>query len=87
VESVETAVDAFAKGIRIAAQRFMEDPLGAPLIPNWNRVTAAFPNFFDRMIEIVSSDKLASFGCDGLVASYAPQIGGGDLSEEALHPV
>jgi glucosyl-3-phosphoglycerate synthase len=68
----ETAVDAFTKGIRIAAQRFMEDPLGAPLIPNWNLVTSAFPDFLDRMIEIVSADKQADFGCDGVVASYAP---------------
>jgi glucosyl-3-phosphoglycerate synthase len=52
----ETAVDAFTKAIRIAADRFLEDPLGAPLIPNWNRITSAFPNFFDQLIEAVLHD-------------------------------
>jgi glucosyl-3-phosphoglycerate synthase len=56
----ETAVDAFTKAIRFAAERFLEDPLGAPLIPNWNRVTAAFPNFFDQMIEAVTEDNQRS---------------------------
>jgi glucosyl-3-phosphoglycerate synthase len=53
----ETAVDAFTKALRIAADRFLQDPLGAPLIPNWNRVTSAFPTFFDRMIDAVMEDK------------------------------
>jgi glucosyl-3-phosphoglycerate synthase len=52
----ETAVDAFTRAIRIAADRFLEDPLGAPLIPNWNRVTSAFPAFFDVLMEAVTED-------------------------------
>jgi glucosyl-3-phosphoglycerate synthase len=52
----ETAVDAFTKAIRIAADRFLEDPLGAPLIPNWNRVTSAFPAFFDVLVDTVIED-------------------------------
>lgn len=52
----ETAVDAFLQAIRIAAERFLEDPLGAPLIPNWNRVTSAFPNFFELLIEAAEED-------------------------------
>jgi glucosyl-3-phosphoglycerate synthase len=56
----ETAVDAFAHAIRIAAQRFMEDPLGAPLIPNWSRVTSAFPSFFEMLMEVVSEDQRQS---------------------------
>ena len=32
------AVEAFTRSISIAAETFMENPLGTPLIPNWNRV-------------------------------------------------
>ena len=52
----ESAVAAFVQAIRIAGERFMEDALGAPLIPNWNRVTSAFPSFFDRLVEAVMED-------------------------------
>lgn len=56
----ETAVDAFTEAIRIAGVRFLEDPLGAPLIPNWNRVTSAFPTFFDLLVESVGEDNQKS---------------------------
>ncbi len=52
----ETAVAAFTQAIRIAGERFIDDPLGAPLIPNWNRVTSAFPGFFGMLIEAVEED-------------------------------
>jgi glucosyl-3-phosphoglycerate synthase len=56
----ETTVSAFANAIKIAGERFMEDPLGAPLIPNWNRITAAFPDFFDLLIKAVEEDNKRS---------------------------
>ncbi|MBI2822899.1 MAG: glycosyl transferase [Acidobacteria bacterium] len=56
----ETAVDAFTEAIRIAARRFIEDPLGAPLIPNWNRVVSAFPTFFELLVESVQEDNQKS---------------------------
>jgi glucosyl-3-phosphoglycerate synthase len=56
----ESAVDAFAQAIRIASERYLDDPLGAPLIPNWNRVTAAFPDFFDQIISAVEEDNQKS---------------------------
>ena len=37
------AVESFTRAISEAARRFMEKPTGTPLIPNWNRVTAAVP--------------------------------------------
>lgn len=52
----ETAVAAFTQAIRIAGERFIEDPLGAPLIPNWNRVISAFPGFFGMLMEAVEED-------------------------------
>lgn len=52
----ETAVAAFTRAIRIAGERFIDDPLGAPPIPNWNRITSALPDFFTRLIEAVEED-------------------------------
>ena len=52
----EEAVDAFARGLRVAAESFLADPLGQPLIPNWNRVVAAIPDIYERLSEAVDSD-------------------------------
>ncbi len=52
----EDAVHAFARGLRLAAESFLADPLGAPLIPNWNRVVAAIPDIFPRLNEAVEID-------------------------------
>jgi glucosyl-3-phosphoglycerate synthase len=51
-----TAVEIFAKSIDIAAKTVMEDPLGSPLIPNWNRVTSAVPEFLDMLHGAVEED-------------------------------
>lgn len=50
------AVETFAKGIRIASQQFLEDPLGSPLIPNWSRVTSAIPDILDQLGDAVAED-------------------------------
>ncbi len=52
----ERAVETFAHAIRLAAEAFMQDPLGIPLIPNWSRITAALPRFLDELKEAVESD-------------------------------
>jgi glucosyl-3-phosphoglycerate synthase len=52
----ETAVTAFARSLRQAAAEFVEDPLGLPLIPNWNRVLAAVPEFFELLLDAVERD-------------------------------
>lgn len=52
----ETAVDAFSRGLRIASDLFYQDPLGAPLIPNWNRVASAFPYFLEELKAAVEAD-------------------------------
>lgn len=52
----ELAVEAFAQAIGIAAEDFLRDPLGAPLIPNWNRITSALPNFFEQLSRAVEED-------------------------------
>ncbi len=50
------AVDAFTRGITIAAETIGNDPLGAPLIPNWNRVISAIPGILEGLKEAVEED-------------------------------
>ncbi len=52
----EIAVSVFAKSLRRAATEFIDDPLGLPLIPNWNRVLAAIPEFFELLQDAVDKD-------------------------------
>ncbi|MFB3855431.1 MAG: glycosyl transferase [Vicinamibacterales bacterium] len=52
----ETAVDTFARAIAIAGEQYLADPLGAPLIPNWNRVASAIPDFPTRLRDAVDAD-------------------------------
>jgi glucosyl-3-phosphoglycerate synthase len=52
----EQAVRTFALSLRQASAEFLEDPLGLPLIPNWNRVIAAIPDFFDLLLKAVDED-------------------------------
>ena len=44
----------------MAAAEFIEDPRGLPLIPNWNRVLAAIPEFFDLLQDAVEKDAAAA---------------------------
>ncbi len=50
------AVDAFTRGITLAAQEYRENPLGPPLIPNWNRVTSAIPGILEMLQKAVDED-------------------------------
>ena len=50
------AVEAFTRAIAMASQAFVENPLGTPLIPNWNRVSAAIPDIFEMLKLAVDED-------------------------------
>ncbi len=52
----ETAVETFAQALKLASDEFFADPLGAPLIPNWARVSAALPGFLGSLQEAVDAD-------------------------------
>jgi glucosyl-3-phosphoglycerate synthase len=52
----ETAVETFARALRLASEQFFTDPMGTPLIPNWSRVTAALPGFLVELQEAVEAD-------------------------------
>src|SRR5437867_5427822 len=55
-----TAVEAFLKGLKLATDGFLEDPLGVPMISNWSRVAAAVPDIFGLLIEAVRSEEHTS---------------------------
>jgi len=55
----ETAVTTFVRSIRFASKQLQDDPLGTPLISNWNRVESALPNFLDELREAVRLDNEA----------------------------
>jgi len=50
------AVEAFTKGLSLAAEMFYSNPMQTPLIPNWNRVISAIPGIFDMLKGAVDSD-------------------------------
>jgi glucosyl-3-phosphoglycerate synthase len=52
----ETAVSTFVRSIRLAAKIHMEEPMFWPLIPNWNRVESAMPDFLDDLNKAVALD-------------------------------
>ena len=49
-------VEAFTKAIQIAGKEFQEDPRYSPLIPNWNRVTSAIPDFLEQLHATVEKE-------------------------------
>ncbi|RJP16124.1 MAG: glycosyl transferase [Candidatus Abyssobacteria bacterium SURF_5] len=50
------AVDAFTRGMEMAGDAFLKDPLGLPQIPNWSRVTSAIPDFLAMLLEAIEAD-------------------------------
>jgi glucosyl-3-phosphoglycerate synthase len=50
------AVEAFAQAVRLASDEYLADPVGMPLIPTWNRVLAAIPDVFERILAIAEKD-------------------------------
>jgi glucosyl-3-phosphoglycerate synthase len=54
--SEEVAVAVFARSLSAAAAEFVANPRGVSLIPNWNRVLAALPEFFELLQDAVDKD-------------------------------
>lgn len=49
-------VEAFTRAIQMAGQEFMDKPLYSPLIPSWNRIISAAPDFLERLRATVEED-------------------------------
>jgi glucosyl-3-phosphoglycerate synthase len=54
----EQAVATFAESLRTATKEFVQDPRALPLIPNWNRVLAAIPEFFELLQDAVENEQI-----------------------------
>lgn len=52
----EQAVELFAQCIMNAGEQFLQNPRETPFIPNWNRISSAFPNFLEQLYEAVELD-------------------------------
>jgi glucosyl-3-phosphoglycerate synthase len=52
----EMAVATFSRSIREAAGTHVQDPMFWPLIPNWNRVESALPEFLAALNKAVTQD-------------------------------
>lgn len=52
----EKAVELFARNIMEAGNYFLENPMDAPFIPSWNRITSAVPDVFERYRQAVEAD-------------------------------
>lgn len=52
----EAAVETFSRSLQQASSEFFENPLGATVLPSWNRVRAAVPDFCERLLEAVVAD-------------------------------
>ncbi len=49
-------IEAFTNSIKMASLKYLADPFGVPLIPNWNRVTSAIPHALSLLKEAVDKD-------------------------------
>ncbi len=49
-------VEAFTQAVQIAGNEFIENPLYSPLIPNWNRVTSAIPDFLTTLYDTIEEE-------------------------------
>lgn len=52
----QTAIMTFVQSIRAATTKFLQDPLGALPIPNWNRVQSTLPGFLSELQEAIEED-------------------------------
>ncbi len=52
-------METFCRALRMAGLGFVRDPMGAPPIPNWSRVTAALPDFLADLAAAVEADASA----------------------------
>ena len=52
----EIAATTFVHAIRAAVHEYLLDPLGDPMIPNWNRVESALPDFLPDLLRAVYAD-------------------------------
>lgn len=55
------AVDVFTEALFVSGGEIRENPLGLPLIPNWNRVFSAVPDIAQKLLAAVEGDNASHF--------------------------
>jgi len=78
----ELAIESFAQSVILAGETFLANPLEVPFIPNWNRVTAAIPDFPGRLVTAVATDSREAGAAgtaqvDPLITSRIVEMGAG----------
>jgi len=56
IHAEEEQVELFARNIMNAGSHFLDHPMEAPFIPNWNRVVSAMPDILERFVAAVEAD-------------------------------
>ncbi len=52
----EKAIEVFLRSIILAGDQFLANPMELPMIPNWNRIQAAIPEFYEMLLHAVELD-------------------------------
>jgi len=52
----ETTVETFYKALTHSSEQYLKDPLSYMMLPNWNRITSAYPEFLGKLLKIVEKD-------------------------------
>jgi len=52
----EKAIEVFLRSIIIAGEQFLANPMELPMIPSWNRINAALPDFMNKLYTIVEEE-------------------------------
>jgi glucosyl-3-phosphoglycerate synthase len=50
------ASEAFVESLKSATVKFVDNPMGIPMMSAWSRIRAAIPDFQDRLSEAVDAD-------------------------------
>ncbi len=52
----EKAVEVFTRSIILSGEQFLANPMELPMIPSWNRMQSALPNFMDELYAIIEEE-------------------------------
>ncbi len=52
----DVLAEAFTRTLDAASREYLENPLGNPHIPNWNRVRSAIPNIYRELADAIDAD-------------------------------
>jgi glucosyl-3-phosphoglycerate synthase len=55
----ERSLEAFGRGLTLACERHAEDPLGVPIMPSWEHVQSALPDFLEHLRDAVTLERPA----------------------------